>query len=267
MRMPATNLNRGHPWGTRERAAFTLTELLVVMGVIAIMAGLLLSALQSAKEKSRSVMCRSNMKQLAFGFHMYADENSDYFPWAGGQPDRANRNPHFAPDWCAGGQSPLDIASPARWRSDSFGFHAEAGSVFPYVMSQKRMEYDESHRTVYRVYRCPSTGELGEALRVNFAANAWLNPNSPFGDGIVGEKGVLYSGVAYAARKILLVNEDPVQLSGAGFVPTSGPSGSPVLHLDRVNVNFVDGHIEAVSQGVFRSMQTDQVQNYYNLGK
>lgn len=64
----------------RTQNAFTLIELLVVVAIIAILASLLLPALASAKEKSRTVKCMSNARQTGLAALMYASENSDYIP-------------------------------------------------------------------------------------------------------------------------------------------------------------------------------------------
>ena len=60
---------------------FTLVELLIVIAVIGVLAALLLPALARAKEKGRSVRCVSNLRQLATGCIMYADDNEDALPW------------------------------------------------------------------------------------------------------------------------------------------------------------------------------------------
>lgn len=64
----------------RGRAAFTLVELLVVIGVIALLIGLLMPALAAAREASASLKCLSNLRQMALAAQTYANLNRGYFP-------------------------------------------------------------------------------------------------------------------------------------------------------------------------------------------
>ena len=64
----------------RKRVAFTLVELLVVIGIIAVLIGILLPALSKARRAAQTVQCAAQMRQLALAAVMYANANHDYFP-------------------------------------------------------------------------------------------------------------------------------------------------------------------------------------------
>src|SRR5262245_16232461 len=75
---------------SRKHHAFTLVELLVVIGIIGILVALLLPAMQKAREQAKTVTCQSQLRQIMTAYIMYLGENSQYFmpgPLAGEPAD------------------------------------------------------------------------------------------------------------------------------------------------------------------------------------
>ena len=65
---------------SQRRKAFTLIEILVVIAIIAILAAMLLPALQQAREKGRQAVCMSNLRQIGMTLFMYVQDWNGYFP-------------------------------------------------------------------------------------------------------------------------------------------------------------------------------------------
>jgi prepilin-type N-terminal cleavage/methylation domain-containing protein/prepilin-type processing-associated H-X9-DG protein len=71
----------------KSRAAFTLVELLVVIGIIAILIGFLLPALNKARRAGVTTACLSQLRQIGIGMNIYAVESKGWFPSCGGNRD------------------------------------------------------------------------------------------------------------------------------------------------------------------------------------
>jgi prepilin-type processing-associated H-X9-DG protein/prepilin-type N-terminal cleavage/methylation domain-containing protein len=68
------------PQSPRVARAFTLVELLVVIGIIVVLIAILLPALAAARRQGQLVRCQSNLRQIVAGFYVYADDNNHHFP-------------------------------------------------------------------------------------------------------------------------------------------------------------------------------------------
>lgn len=85
MRRPILQLTSSKEAHSNQHRAFTLIELLVVIAIIALLLGIILPALKAAKKQAQAVICKSNLKQWATCYNLYAQENDQFFPlFAGG---------------------------------------------------------------------------------------------------------------------------------------------------------------------------------------
>src|SRR5687768_15583152 len=93
------------------RAGFTLVELLVVIGIISVLIGILLPALNKARESARQAKCLNNMRQIATATVMFAQEHGGWMPARAGSGNvpynpQTGKNPY---------SGTLDVASPGNW--------------------------------------------------------------------------------------------------------------------------------------------------------
>jgi type II secretory pathway pseudopilin PulG len=100
----------------KHERAFTLTDLLVVMATLAILAVLIFPALAKSGDGGSRTVCLNNLRQLGTALNMYVAEHQDYLPW----PNWGNNPPPCSAGWLYGptdANHPNDLhsATPAQW--------------------------------------------------------------------------------------------------------------------------------------------------------
>lgn len=138
----------------RKKTAFTLIELLVVIAIIAILAAMLLPALNSAREKAKTISCASNLKQMGLALSNYTNDYEDYLTW-----------------------SRYNAAAPYRT-----GLH----QLLPYLGKSNHV-FSSANPLVFPLYQCPSAvykhNNFGNIASYGFntAYNNKENPARYFG--------------------------------------------------------------------------------------
>ena len=94
---------------------FTLVELLVVIGIIALLISVLLPALNKARSSAKTLACSSNLRQIALAMHMYAQANEGWLPAGSSSPSGSDYNWPLAFAPYAGGQNNATGKGVVKW--------------------------------------------------------------------------------------------------------------------------------------------------------
>lgn len=218
------------------RAGFSLVELLTVVGIIGMLAGLLLPGLKGARDQARGVACLSNLRQMVVAAGVYVENNDERFPvayWADhGTPGKAvalSWDFTTVRDWSAGGT--VSFESGLLWAS-SVRSEIQQCPVFRGASNGVIQGVQEPH-TGYNY----NTSFIGhgqwEAVQAPVRAAMVRRPAwcALFGDGQYSE------GANKYMRSPFPHVEDAFPYRARG---TQG-----YRHRGKTNVAFVDGHAEA----------------------
>lgn len=146
-----------------KRNAFTLVELLVVIGIIALLISILLPSLARAREQAKFVQCQSNLRQINQAIMMYVAENDGYFP----RPQVGR--------WTWNGQDPARSWPQWFYSGDDQGSWGPVASI-----PQEDRPLARYLKGDLQVHRCPNddAAEAGEAywdaLTTSYPMNAYI---------------------------------------------------------------------------------------------
>jgi prepilin-type processing-associated H-X9-DG protein len=256
------------PRRRRTGLAFTLVELLVVIGIIAVLVSMLLPSLSRAREQARSVKCLSNLRQLAMATISYCNNNKFYFPG----PGRQGNNPRES-NWIAWAPLAADDENPTHTA------YIDYSALQPYLGAKgealKALMRCESDDVETRPANKPP-----ERYRYSYSLNFILTEPHRYQSAPwsmpAGVTRLKISQVRNSSQKIMFVEEDsksiddgiwnpfivdpavmPYVFYGRGGTATTNPNmladrhelGKSKLNpYGRGNAAFCDGHAEVIDR-------------------
>jgi prepilin-type N-terminal cleavage/methylation domain-containing protein/prepilin-type processing-associated H-X9-DG protein len=211
--------------------AFTLIELLVVIAIIAILAALLLPALQRAKSSGQSIGCLNNAKQLQLAWQMYYEENNDRLVPNFERGTYGDVHSYYSTtnSWISG--SALNDCTAGGIRQ---------GALWPYTRNE-------------RIYHCPSDKTLWP-YGAERAPRPWNVVLSIYMNGRWNDDVYAIPVKAVQIRRpdwsFTFVDEEETLLNGGAFVLQQGQEShwwTVPAYRDRgcgANLAFADAHVE-----------------------
>ncbi len=219
----------------RNRKMFTIIELLIVVSIIAILAAVLLPALNMVREKSRSINCSSNLKQVGLAFLQYANDYDDlvlYMKNSQSWPRYVLKNDGYV--------------SNATYLNASLGYLPRKAAICPSDPGGWK-EYDDFNRLWYGMYG------MAEWIANMGWKEDYVQQLGDFRSAANGNKERCYS---------IKQMKSPTRTQAAGDTYyQQGNTGSCLFgngstsnsnysrrHLGKGNMLFYDGHVETMSK-------------------
>ncbi len=259
----------------KGKSGFTLIELLVVIAIIGVLVGLLLPAVQQAREAARRISCSSNVRQLGVAMHSYMSAHKK-FPCQKVDDD-TRYAASVAGSWTPGGKA-LFWFGEVDYTTDSNGtLDVAAGPLQPYFESNAS------------VLQCPNFSEsmleevkFGDRIATAFGYNSQLGPGSGgyYDPSPYQDKGYRIRDVPETSRTVAFAETAMIYFAApyglreqlGGFSKPS--TADPVVHFRHgggfANAVFVDGHVEGFSRKFRKGPWTSDGQvtqmEFHNIG-
>jgi prepilin-type N-terminal cleavage/methylation domain-containing protein/prepilin-type processing-associated H-X9-DG protein len=180
-----------------NRRGFTLVELLVVIGIIALLIAILLPALRRAKDQANRTACMSNIRQLTIGFMLYASDNKDWCPW-GSRADNPG-NVDLRSDWI-------------HWRNPTVDGRLAQSAIVPYI----KVKGDQFRRLM----TCPGDSPLERPgfYQFSYSMNMYFEPRPGYFPSEAGPPTRL-STTRRSSEKILIAEENEKTINDGFWAP------------------------------------------------
>ncbi len=214
---------------------FTLIELLVVIAIIAILASMLLPALNQAKGKARSITCLNRQKQITGVQLMYASDYDDY---------AATAIPPGGTSWFKA-LSPYLDGRLTMWHCPEV-YARDAGSKMNYLYTSSSADAIFKNYASIGINSQTFSGRIGASTLKGVKISRAKYPSRTVhtGDGRTGKEYNAATGGDPSVNGALHLRHD---MSVSPIESQAGLYSYYVRHGQQINLSFVDGHTEAVN--------------------
>ena len=195
-----------HP--SNRRRGFTLVELLVVIGIIALLISILMPALGRAREQANSVKCLSNLRQLGMAMHMYALENKGIFP-AGSRFDNVVRE-----DWIY-----YQTNATANQRGNGLTLNDSAIAKYMGNMNPEALRCPSDNLETHTPNAPGGRYDYSYTMNMFFDSHRWNNPSLNY-----GQKIPRLGAMKNASMKFILAEEDERTINDGFLAPPAAAS-------------------------------------------